>query len=320
MRVDAFELAAGVDRAAVDACARARRPRRRRDVRHRVPRSRSTATPRGSPASSAGAGARASRSTSRRASTAPPARSRRRGARPTRRSPSPRASRAWCSSPGATLRRRRRGRRHRDRRIDDDLVGAVSLDRDDVRELAAAASDRRAQVARRGDGRRRLGRHDRRADAREPRRDARRRGDRRGAACPGDDAARACGRRRGDHAALPAPTTARWRATRSTRCSTTSTGSACSRSGPASAADAETAARGARPASRTRDVPLVLDADGLNALDGRSTASPTAPTRGALDGVTPHDGEYERLAGTPVGADRIAAARALADGPTPSCS
>ncbi len=57
-------------------------------------------------------------------------------------------------------------------------------------------------------------------------------------------------------------------------------------------------------------VPLVLDADGLNALGGDLglLASRTAATV-----VTPHAGEYARLAGEPVGEDRVAAARRLAD-------
>jgi NAD(P)H-hydrate epimerase len=57
-------------------------------------------------------------------------------------------------------------------------------------------------------------------------------------------------------------------------------------------------------------IPLVLDADGLNALGGDLglLASRTAATV-----VTPHAGEYARLAGEPVGEDRVAAARRLAD-------
>ena len=57
-------------------------------------------------------------------------------------------------------------------------------------------------------------------------------------------------------------------------------------------------------------VPLVLDADGLNALDGDVSllAARPAPTV-----VTPHAGEYGRLAGEPVGDDRVAAARRLAE-------
>jgi NAD(P)H-hydrate epimerase len=52
-------------------------------------------------------------------------------------------------------------------------------------------------------------------------------------------------------------------------------------------------------------VPLVVDGDGLTAL-GRH---PQVPAHVVL---TPHDGEHERLTGAKPGADRIAAARALA--------
>lgn len=61
-------------------------------------------------------------------------------------------------------------------------------------------------------------------------------------------------------------------------------------------------------------IPLVLDADGLNALRGD-----LAPLRvrhamvGAAAVLTPHDGEYARLVGEPPGPDRIVAARQLAD-------
>ena len=58
--------------------------------------------------------------------------------------------------------------------------------------------------------------------------------------------------------------------------------------------------------------PLVLDADGLNALAGDFTALESRRTLGAPAVLTPHAGEYERLMGTPVGGDRIAAAVALA--------
>ncbi len=61
-------------------------------------------------------------------------------------------------------------------------------------------------------------------------------------------------------------------------------------------------------------VPLVVDADALNALAGdlaplRHRASAQHPP--AV--LTPHAGEYARLAGAPVGKDRIASARALAE-------
>jgi NAD(P)H-hydrate epimerase len=56
-------------------------------------------------------------------------------------------------------------------------------------------------------------------------------------------------------------------------------------------------------------VPLVLDADGLNALGG--DLDPLL-ARSAPAVLTPHAGEYERLAGEAVGEDRLAAARRLA--------
>ena len=58
--------------------------------------------------------------------------------------------------------------------------------------------------------------------------------------------------------------------------------------------------------------PLVLDADGLNALAGDFTSLHARRTLGAPAVLTPHAGEYERLMGAPVGGDRLAAARALA--------
>jgi NAD(P)H-hydrate epimerase len=76
--------------------------------------------------------------------------------------------------------------------------------------------------------------------------------------------------------------------------------------GLGTAAATEQAVRGLVQAS---SVALVLDADGLNALHGDTGClrARTAPTV-----LTPHDGEYARLAGRPVGGDRIAAARELA--------
>ncbi|MDQ3945692.1 MAG: NAD(P)H-hydrate dehydratase [Actinomycetota bacterium] len=56
-------------------------------------------------------------------------------------------------------------------------------------------------------------------------------------------------------------------------------------------------------------VPLVLDADGLNALAG--DLDPLL-TRSGPAVLTPHAGEYERLAGEAVGDDRLGAARRLA--------
>jgi ADP-dependent NAD(P)H-hydrate dehydratase / NAD(P)H-hydrate epimerase len=58
--------------------------------------------------------------------------------------------------------------------------------------------------------------------------------------------------------------------------------------------------------------PLVLDADGLNALAGDFTSLQARRTLGAPAVLTPHAGEYQRLMGAPVGGDRLGAARALA--------
>ena len=57
-------------------------------------------------------------------------------------------------------------------------------------------------------------------------------------------------------------------------------------------------------------VPLVLDGDALAALGG-DAATALAAARAPVV-LTPHEGEYELLAGRPPGADRLAAARALA--------
>ncbi len=65
-----------------------------------------------------------------------------------------------------------------------------------------------------------------------------------------------------------------------------------------------------RDLALTLPLPLVLDADGINAFAGQPELlrKRTAPTV-----ITPHEGEYERLMGRPVGDDRIAAARDLAE-------
>jgi hydroxyethylthiazole kinase-like uncharacterized protein yjeF len=60
-------------------------------------------------------------------------------------------------------------------------------------------------------------------------------------------------------------------------------------------------------------VPLVLDADGLNVLNGDLQPIQVRQMLGAATILTPHDGEYRRLAGEPVGEDRVAAATRLAD-------
>jgi NAD(P)H-hydrate epimerase len=79
--------------------------------------------------------------------------------------------------------------------------------------------------------------------------------------------------------------------------------------GPGLGGDDHVAA-GVRELVSKAPVPLVLDADGLNAL--RGDLEPLR-ARGGATIVTPHEGEYARLAGKPVGADRLAAARRLAE-------
>jgi len=56
-------------------------------------------------------------------------------------------------------------------------------------------------------------------------------------------------------------------------------------------------------------VPVVVDADGLYAL---GTGDEIGTAQGPTAVLTPHDGEFARLAGAPPGTDRIAAATALA--------
>ncbi len=60
--------------------------------------------------------------------------------------------------------------------------------------------------------------------------------------------------------------------------------------------------------------PLVVDADAITALGDLSSARTLLAQRLHATILTPHDGEYARLAGSPPGDDRLAAARALARG------
>jgi hydroxyethylthiazole kinase-like uncharacterized protein yjeF len=60
------------------------------------------------------------------------------------------------------------------------------------------------------------------------------------------------------------------------------------------------------------DVPLVLDADALTLIAVDAEARAAVASRRAVTVLTPHDGEFARLAGEPVGPDRLASARALA--------
>jgi ADP-dependent NAD(P)H-hydrate dehydratase / NAD(P)H-hydrate epimerase len=59
-------------------------------------------------------------------------------------------------------------------------------------------------------------------------------------------------------------------------------------------------------------VPLVIDADALTALGDAGSARKLLGRRSAPAVLTPHDGEYARLAGKPPSGDRLASARALA--------
>ncbi len=57
---------------------------------------------------------------------------------------------------------------------------------------------------------------------------------------------------------------------------------------------------------------LVIDADALTALGDAASARTLLDKRGAPSILTPHDGEYARIAGSPPGGDRLDAARRLA--------
>ena len=62
----------------------------------------------------------------------------------------------------------------------------------------------------------------------------------------------------------------------------------------------------------SQPLPLVLDADALTLLAEDTQVRSAVSSRPSPTLLTPHDGEYARLAGVPPGADRLAAARALA--------
>ena len=74
----------------------------------------------------------------------------------------------------------------------------------------------------------------------------------------------------------------------------------------------EDVAREIRAVLAAVSVPVVVDADALSALGDTTTARALFDQRDAPSILTPHDGEYARLAGTPPGEDRLAAARHLA--------
>ena len=130
---------------------------------------------------------------------------------------------------------------------------------------------------------------------------------------PGDAAAARAGGFRGDHACAARHEGRRARAAcRRGGSRRHLTVPRASRSGPGSAPTLRCASAVFALVAEAR-VPLVLDADGLNALNGDLEPLRTRQTLGVPTIVTPHDGEYARLAGQPVGDDRIAAAQRLAD-------
>lgn len=63
------------------------------------------------------------------------------------------------------------------------------------------------------------------------------------------------------------------------------------------------------------ETPVVIDADGLNALGSMERLGAAVSARtgvGSATVITPHEGEYARLTGGPPGADRLAAVRSVA--------
>ncbi len=76
---------------------------------------------------------------------------------------------------------------------------------------------------------------------------------------------------------------------------------------------AEAAIRGVLELVAAAEVPVVIDADGLFALGAARDAAALLKRRSRPTIVTPHDGEYARLAGAPPGDDRLTAARRLAE-------
>ncbi len=73
---------------------------------------------------------------------------------------------------------------------------------------------------------------------------------------------------------------------------------------------AEDAAWLARKLTEELSCPLVLDADGINALEGHIDVLDSR--RGRLTVLTPHDGEFARLTGEMPGEDRVETARTFA--------
>ncbi len=82
--------------------------------------------------------------------------------------------------------------------------------------------------------------------------------------------------------------------------------------GPGLGTDPETAEE-VRAVVAGATMPMVIDADALTALGEAAAARTRLDKRSAPSILTPHDGEYARIAGAPPGPDRLAAARDLAE-------
>ena len=74
--------------------------------------------------------------------------------------------------------------------------------------------------------------------------------------------------------------------------------------GPGLGTDAETAEE-IRAVIAAVAVPLVIDADALTALGDAAAARTLLDKRSAPSILTPHDGEYARIAGAAPGEDRL---------------
>lgn len=82
--------------------------------------------------------------------------------------------------------------------------------------------------------------------------------------------------------------------------------------GPGLSTDPKIAAEVRTLVTKITDVPIVIDADGLNALGQVSSDQQPFFSHNSQVIVTPHDGEFSRLVGHPPGVDRIASAKELA--------
>jgi hydroxyethylthiazole kinase-like uncharacterized protein yjeF len=82
--------------------------------------------------------------------------------------------------------------------------------------------------------------------------------------------------------------------------------------GPGLSGDPHVAAEVRTLVSQLTDVPIVIDADGLNALGQVPSGGPSLFSHNSRVILTPHDGEFSRLLGRSPGIDRIGAARELA--------